>query len=193
MSMNLGTKTACSALAAAAVAFSFAPAAQATPINYDFSVHVNSGSLSGTTENGSFAYDSSSIIPGGTNSTAGLLTALDFTLNGIAYDANSANTGFLSFNAAGDLTGFLFGNNCVAGRCGLISRGDSWFARTFGRTNNFTYTAVDSLGRPSAGVGNVSYSLAPVSVPVPEPGTLGLFGLGALLIGLFLGVRRRMW
>lgn len=29
-------------------------------------------------------------------------------------------------------------------------------------------------------------------VPVPEPATLGMFGLGALLIGLFAGLRRRM-
>ena len=107
-------------------------------------------------------------------------------------DANNANTGFLSFNAAGELTGFLFGTHCVAGRCGLVSGGESWFARTFGRTSAFTYTSVDSLGRPSAGTGEVGYSLAPVAVPVPEPGTLGLFGLGALLIGLFVGARRRI-
>jgi hypothetical protein len=27
---------------------------------------------------------------------------------------------------------------------------------------------------------------------VPEPGALGMFGFGALLIGLFAGLRRRM-
>jgi hypothetical protein len=36
---------------------------------------------------------------------------------------------------------------------------------------------------------NVSFGLA--STSVPEPAALGMFGLGALLIGLFAGLRRR--
>jgi hypothetical protein len=30
------------------------------------------------------------------------------------------------------------------------------------------------------------------TAPVPEPAALGMFGLGALLIGLFAGMRRRV-
>ncbi|MEO7052693.1 MAG: PEP-CTERM sorting domain-containing protein [Rhodanobacter sp.] len=185
MSKNLRDKAAFLIITTAALASSFAPVAEATPVHYDFTVQISSGLLSDTTANGSFTYDSSSITPGASNKSLGLLTALDFTLNGITYDANSANTGYLSFNAAGKLTDFWFGNSCVAARCALLPLKNSWFVH-----NVFGYTALDSRGRPGApGAGSISYSLAPV--PVPEPGTLGLFGLGALLMGLFLGTRRR--
>lgn len=85
MSKNLRTKAALLVFAATTLGLSFAPATEATPVNYDFSVHVNSGSLVGTAQNGSFSYDSSNITPGATNNATGLLTALDFTLNGITY------------------------------------------------------------------------------------------------------------
>lgn len=38
---------------------------------------------------------------------------------------------------------------------------------------------------------NVSFDLNPAGTSVPEPAALGLFGLGALLIGLAAGLRRR--
>ena len=175
MPKTLCTKAAFLTFAVAAVGFSFAPVAEATPVNYDFSVQViTDPSLSA---DGTFSFDSSSITPGSTNTATGLLTALDFTFNGITYDANTANTGFLSFDADGKLTNILFGTNCdTVKTCSL-----PWFARS----GKFTY------GRP--GTGRVTFSLAPVAVPVPEPGALGLFGLGALLIGLFVGVRRRIF
>jgi hypothetical protein len=34
-------------------------------------------------------------------------------------------------------------------------------------------------------------TFGPTSVPVPEPAALGVFGLGALLAGLFVSLRRR--
>ncbi|MEO8809713.1 MAG: PEP-CTERM sorting domain-containing protein [Rhodanobacter sp.] len=153
-------------------------------MHYQFSVHVSSGLLSGTSENGSFSYDSTSITPGATNKSTGLLTALDFTLNGITYNADTANSGSLSFDAGGNLTDIWFGNSCIAGRCGLVTRGDSWFVHKL-----LSYTALGSAGFPGPpGAGSVTFSRA--AVAVPEPGTLGLFGLGALMIGLFAGVRR---
>ncbi|MGH7066410.1 MAG: hypothetical protein ACREFO_04615 [Acetobacteraceae bacterium] len=103
------------AFAAAAFAFVAAPRAEATPIDYTFQVTITSGPLSPGIIDGTFAYDSSSIVNGGTNDAIGLLTALDFTLNGITYTAASANTGLLTFDAAGDLTYFLFGDHCSAG------------------------------------------------------------------------------
>ncbi len=192
MSTRISSRFGLLIFAAAAFALSFAPTSDATPVHYDFSVQINAGALGGTTALGSFSYDSSSIVPGGSNSAAGLLTALEFTLNGITYDADTANTGVLTFNALGELTQFSIGNHCPAtgGNCSLISLpSNSWFMRP----NAFVYTSFDpETNHSSAGIGTVSYWLAPPQVSVPEPGTLGLFGFGALLMGVFAGLRRRV-
>lgn len=186
MSSNLGAKFASLVLAAAASVFSFAPVAQATPVNYDFTVQATSGGLTGAPESGSFSYESTSIVPGGTNTAKNLLTSLGFAFNGIAYDATTANTGFLSFNAAGELVGFSFGSNCFVGICRLRPGNESWLVDP----NGFAYTGQLPNGRFTAGSGSLTYALA--SVSVPEPATLGLFALGALMLGLFAGARRRI-
>lgn len=195
MLTKLGSKIACLVFATVTAAFSFAPSAEATPITYDFSVDFDPfGPLSGTGASGSFSYDSSSIIAGGTNSAAGLLTALDFTMNGITYDAATANAGSLSFDAAGDLSGITFGSHCVMfmrrPRCTLLLQPaeDSWLAIN----GLFEYIATPSGSFAPRGVGHVTYALAAGPVSVPEPGTLGLFGLGGLVIGSFVGLRRRV-
>jgi hypothetical protein len=183
----LGVKSTFLLFAAASVAYSVAPAAHATPIQYDFTVHVtnsNSSVLNGSTTNGSFSYDSSSILVGGKHAATGLLTGFDFTFNGISYNAATVNTGFLTFDASGVLTDFLFGTNCNAGTCTVV-RSDSFFVSS----TAFTFFARTPAN--SAGTGVTAYSLTPVSVP--EPGTLGLFGLGALLLGFFAGTRRRIY
>lgn len=186
MLKNFGVRSAFVIFAVAAAALSFSPVTQATPVKYDFSVNVtqsNSLVLKGSTTNGNFSYDSNSVVVGGNNKATNLFTAFDFTFNGITYDATTANTGLLKFDSSGNLASFLFGSNCTAGRCTLL-RSDSFlvsseefkfFARTPGN---------------AAGTGNTIFALAPVSVP--EPGTLGLFGLGVLMLGLFAGTRRRM-
>lgn len=184
MSIRLASKFSWLVLAVATVVVSFAPSAQATSIHYDFTVDVTTGPLSGTTTNGSFSYDSSSITPGAYHVALGLLTALDFTFNGITYTSATANTGWLAFDAAGNLNNFAFGNSCGAGNCGVTIGTNDWFVST----NLFRYGA-PNFGQ--VGEGSVTHALAPVNVP--EPGTLGLFGLGALLLaGLFVGRRRRL-
>ena len=85
-------------------------AADATPVNYTFSVTATSGPLAGTTAPGTFSYDTSSIVLGGININNGLLTALNFTWDGITYSRTNANTGALYFDATGMLTGSLFWN-----------------------------------------------------------------------------------
>lgn len=183
MSKNLGAQTPFLAFAVAAIAFFFTPAALADTITYDFTVDVTTGALSGTATSGSFSYDSNSIVlGGGANNAAGLLTALDFTFNGITYNANTANTGFLSFDAAGNLTGAKFGNDCWAGNCYVAAGTDYWYAFN----GDFLFA---SLTSNDAYHGNVTYAHA---VAIPEPGTPELFGLGALMIGLLVGLRRRM-
>ena len=55
-----------------------------------------------------------------------------------------------------------------------------------GGSLNLWFTATGQAGGLSHYI-----TFGPTSVPVPEPGALGMFGLGALLAGLFVGLRRR--
>jgi len=149
--------------------------ANAFPITYNFTVIATSGPLSGTVEHGTFSYDSSSIIPGGINDAAGLLTSLSFSWNGISYDQTTANTGDLRFDANGHLTEALFGTDCSAGgNCQLVDGNDSWFGIT---GSFFTYSVPDGLG------GGGSFT-AVAAVSTPEPTTLALLGLGSVLVGI---------
>ena len=184
MSTNFRSRAAWLGLAAIAVAVFVAPAVQATPVTYDFTVNIPTGPLAGTNEKGSFSYDSSSITPGAENDTFGLLTALNFTFNGIAYNASTANTGFLTFDSAGNLTEFVFGTWCDdPGSCATGPYRNDWYATSFA---GIWYGVLDS---DQVFTGELTWALAPASVP--EPGTLGLFGLGALVIGAFARRRRR--
>jgi hypothetical protein len=99
----------------------------ASSITFSFSVTATSGPLDGVTENGTFTYDSSSIIPGGLNDDTGLLTGLNFTWNGITYNQTTANTGSLEFDSSGNLTQAFFGNNCIASDCIVNRDTNEWF------------------------------------------------------------------
>src|ERR1700737_3684890 len=101
--------------------------ATATPVNYTFSVTATPGPLAGTAAAGTFSYDTSSIVLGGFNFNTGLLTALNFTWDGITYNQTTANTGQLRFDATGMLAQSLFGNNCAAGPCGVSFNQEQWF------------------------------------------------------------------
>ncbi|MEP7184709.1 MAG: PEP-CTERM sorting domain-containing protein [Rhodanobacter sp.] len=182
MFTKLGSKGAGLALAAAVAAISFVPAAQATPMTYGFTVTVTDGPLAGNVQNGSFSFDSGSVTPGNTNSTNGLLTAFDFTFNGMAYDAGTANTGALGFDAAGNLNYFFISSSCPL--C-TFAPGTENFTVTPGQ-NGFIYSTASF---DSYGFGDVTY--ASTGVHVPEPGALGLFGFGLLLLG-GVAARRRL-
>ena len=171
------------ALAAVALLL-WVSAANASPITYNFTATATSGPLSGTVEHGTFSYDSSSIIPGGINAAVGLLTSLSFSWNGISYDQTTVNTGDLRFDASGHLTQALFGTDCIAGGCQLVDGDDSWFGITGGF---FTYGVPGGLG------GGGSFT-AVLAVSTPEPTTLALLGLGAVLVGTMRhrGARARL-
>jgi PEP-CTERM motif len=166
--------------------------ANASPITFSFSVTATSGPLDGITENGTFTYDSSSIIPGGLNDNTGLLTGLNFTWNGIAYNQTTANTGLLLFDSSGHLTKALFGDNCIASECSDTGGTNEWSLFAIpGETTTppfgFAYAT------PSTGVyeGTVTTALS----PIPEPSTLALFGVGVaglMLVGAGLRSRRAL-
>jgi PEP-CTERM motif len=165
----------------AAIVLASIPRAEASLITYNFSVTATSGPLSGTTAPGTFTYDSSSIVLGGSNDSTGLLTALNFTWDGILYDQTTANTGFLVFDATGTLTTASFGNNCIAGACTANAAFEQWYIVT--GTSQFKYAM---SGVPSIFDGTETASLA----KVPEPSTLVLLsaGFGALLLA---GLRKQ--
>jgi hypothetical protein len=145
-------------VAACAFCLAAISGASASTLRYDFAVMITSGPLIGQSYDGSFAFDSGAIIPGGgTNDAADLLTDLDFTFNGVAYDAATANTGWLGFDSSGALTDFSFGLGCAPGVCYALNPG-AWYAQPA----NFVYVYLHS----NIGKGVVSYSAA-----TPEPST----------------------
>lgn len=182
MSIKLGSRAVAFVFAATAAVIFIVPAAQATPISYTFSVNVTGGPLAGNVENGSFSYDSSSVVSGGFNSAYGLLTAFDFTFDGITYNAGSANTGLLGFDSSGNLTSFFISSSCISMGC-TYPPGTENFTVTPG-TNGFIYSTSTFS---DYAYGDVTYARA--GVAVPEPGAFGLFGFGLLLLGV--AARRR--
>jgi hypothetical protein len=165
-------------------------AADASPVNYTFLVTATEGPLAGTTAPGAFSYDTSSIVPGGINNNIGLLTALNFTWNGITYNQTTANTGFLGFDAAGMLTSDTFGTDCIPGNpsaCHVSSPGpEAWFVAIpfIPVPPEFVYHV---QGVDGNFLGTVTQNLVAAA---PEPPALAL--LGVAVAGLTLvGVRRR--
>jgi hypothetical protein len=166
---------------AAAAMLAMSAAATGSPITYDFTVNATSGPLSGDTASGSFTFDSSTIPSGGgTVFATGLLTALNFTWDSISYDAVTANTGWLTFNPTGSLTGFVIGNDCTALSCTVITFTPGWLAAP--GVMGFGYA---TAAHTPIGFGNVSYSLASA---VPEPATFSLLALALACLGI---TRRR--
>jgi len=157
-----------------ALAIGLAPKLHASPVNYRFSVTATSGPLAGATAAGTFSYDTSSIVPGGSNNNTGLLTALDFTWNGIAYNQVTANTGFLEFDTTGALTQDLFGNNCVAGGCSDLPLFEQWSVSV---PLGFAYFVAGDSG----GFGTVTQSLVAAA---PEPSVFALLATGLALLAV---------
>lgn len=162
-------------------AFAGSGRAFASSVTYDFTVTATSGPLSGDVSSGSFSFDSSAIIPGGINTGTHLLTALDFTWDGISYNASTANTGALGFNSSGALDVFCFGNNSSSNDCEAVSGTGQWYVDDI----QFVYTVPGDTY--VLGFGTVTFGPEQAT---PEPGTLGLLAT-AVLSGAGL-VRRRL-
>jgi len=174
---------------AACLAASMSSHALGEEITYAFHVAATDGPLAGAKASGLFSYDSSIVAPGVTLSATGLLTSLTFTWNGIAYDATSANTGFLSFDGAGQLVyQWAIGNNCGAGNCGTSIVTESWFigGNPSPPLASFHYCANGGCGEGSATVRRVPTPAMPVPV-MTQP--VLILALCASILGL--AIRRR--
>ena len=155
-----------------------------TFVTYPFTVVATSGPLTGDTANGSFTYDSR-IVPsgGGLVGAVGLLTNLNFTWDGIAYNASTANTGAMVFDSSGTLTIGLFGNNCFADQCAVNVGAEEWYINTGALTIDY------ALAAGGFGEGTVTLG-SPTTMAVPEPDTLALLALGLASAGFS---RRKHW
>jgi hypothetical protein len=184
--------------------FANAPSYGAT-ITYDFSGQIDTnslgGPLSGQLFSGSFSYDSSispiggGVVAGGYFGAQGLLTAVNFSFNGISYDFSTVNAGSIQFNPDGSLLAINFGDHLVPpvgfdpGEAEVVG----------GSPHDFFIDAGPQLLPFGGGFGELVYSLSNTGFnygivtsfeAVPEPSTLALFG--AALIALGLMWRRKM-
>jgi hypothetical protein len=166
-----------SVVVAAACCTGFAAVAtRVAPISCDFSVTATSGPLTGTTADGIPTFGSINIVsfPPGYNFATGLLTALNFTWDGITYNAGTANTGALDFDAAGNVITALFGTDCRANSCNLPAGQETW-AFCGGVNCGVGFFDYRVSGVP--GFGEAAATIGP-RVTVPEPRALALLGLG---------------
>ena len=143
-------------------------AASASTVTYDFTIVNVTGPLGPGPLSGSFSFDSSVIAPD--QSVVGpSLTALNFTLNGITYNASTANDGFLTFGSTGQLVDFCIANSFIsAGVCNVNS-----FSNTFLINPPQFFYATPTTGISETD-GGISFS------ETPEPGTFALLGTGLM-------------
>jgi len=170
----------------------YAETAEAAVLNYDFSVNVNSGSLSGQTFLGSFTVDDSKLTGVGTErlnpSNNGLSVSLNFNGTSLtsASDTGYPNFPFVEFDN-GSLVGLNWlpsiGSTPVAGIADSVISEGGVFTGT-GGGNQFAYD-LSAVGGSGTGEGTVTYT----ALPVPAPSsTVGLMTLGVL--GVWRKVRK---
>jgi hypothetical protein len=188
------------AAAVAALVASFGGvAADATPITVDFSVASNDLSNpsygTGVVGTGYFTFDDSLIPAGGSGHLGNPIVDLPtldlfFSWFGVSFDESNAQIAVLTF-ADGLLTDWMIGGSYLPASCGFLryactSSGGA--APDFDGLGSGGIAFTDA-SRPGLAYGRpVEWSVR--ATPVPEPGTLALFGVAA--IGLAFVRRRRV-
>jgi len=165
------------ALAASSILL-IAPTAAGAPFTYEFTVTATSGPLTGASSTGFFSYDSSGLTPNVFIFETGLLTALNFTWDGVTYNATTANDAFIAVDSTGALSSIMFGDNCTSSGCNVTGPGQ-WSVVL--NISDFAY-------QPSVGVegfGTVTYA------QVPEPATFTLLALGGSCLAAVVARRAR--
>lgn len=165
--------------AAVALCFGTALPAAAAPVTRSFEFSSTSGPLQFGPTLGSFTYDSAlAPLGGGVVSALNLFSDLAVTFGSFSYDETTANSGWLTFDASGDLVDAHFGNNCVAGTCSISGGSNHWWVRVgTSSVNDFAYALVGH-----AGIWTTDQNrLVPLNVPEPTPlALLAVAGLAAV-------------
>ncbi|MDO9073645.1 MAG: hypothetical protein Q7U73_10290 [Rubrivivax sp.] len=132
-----------------------------------------SGPFLGQSVAGHFSFDDSLAVPGAIHQGTGVITDLAFAFEGVDYDETDAPLAGLIFNAAGNLSSFLFGNHCALTDVLTCSSGPPLPGSWFVSRSVIAYAGLNAQpGDPT-----ISFALNPVWGPaaaVPEPDTLAL-------------------
>jgi hypothetical protein len=186
-------------VAAALALLVSATAAEAVPVTVDFSVTSNGVSNPsygiGVVGTGYFTFDDSLLPAGGTGRIGNPIVALptlDFFFNwfDVSFDESNAAIASLTF-VNGVLTDWMIGGSYSPATCGFLRYACTSSGGLQADFDGFATggIAFTDAKRPGLAYGNpVEWSVRDTSVP--EPGTLALFGLGAL--GLAFTHRKRV-
>ena len=181
------------ALLAVSLIALFAPAANATPIQVDFTVSLTQalGAVPGTATPGGSGYV---VFDSGIANQAGFdtsLVPLDFSFDwlGQHFDTSSGALSNVLFDSSGNLLAWEL-DNVLPNLCGFrcVQWGTSDFTLLgFGNGIGGGAALLTQAGSVGVAIGNVSWTQKYLH-SVPEPETLGLMALG--LAGLLLNRRK---
>ncbi len=163
------------------VLVAFPSLASATLITRYFEFSSTSGPLSFGPNVGWFEYDDSvAPVGGGYVKLTGLFSGLSVGFDGFSFDETTANSGWLQFDAAGELLEAHFGNNCFAGGCAIGAGAQEWWVRVGvpGTVNDFAYSGFNGATQFFN-----TYDNRLIPNRIPEPSAPLLFGAGILVVG----------
>ncbi len=121
------------------------------PVEFDFEITLDSGSLSGETFNGSFTVDETFLTEEGDETAE--VTAFDFTFAGDDFDLETVFNPVTAFFNDGDLLGIDASNDSFTFVPGFFDASEAFFAFDFGSgdvgTGDFTAVEVPPIPEPS--------------------------------------------